>query len=227
MPKSQPRGKFSRCWCHPSDAVCTWKLQVDDHADWFGADAVEAVEAAAEVRCVKRRYNEFLKLEAELRTQMPDLPEMPPRSLVVRRLNPSFLETRQHRLAELLNAALAADPTLPALRTFLGLDNNASSPCAQCNSTSEQSNESDSDLNVTLDQSTESDSAALTSEQSNESGSDSNVTLEQLTQSDSAGFEMLSLPTSFECPLCGGSFEEKNMRDRHMQFAHGWEVELL
>lgn len=72
---------------------------------------------------VQRRYNEFLELEKQLRPQFPELPQMPPRSLIIRRLQPQFLHDRQKSLGDLLAAAVAADPSLSdrALRVFLGL----------------------------------------------------------------------------------------------------------
>lgn len=82
------------------------------------------VEGQGTQHAVKRRYREFLELEAALRPEFPNLPSMPPRSLVLSRLDPSFLEAREKHLGELLGAAVAADPTIsvPALRDFLGLE---------------------------------------------------------------------------------------------------------
>jgi hypothetical protein len=95
---------------------------------------------------VQRRYTEFLELEAALRSAFPDLPSMPPRSYVVRRLNPGFLDAREKDLGELLDAAVAADPMIsaPALRAFLGLEQGCSDignceECEQCQSAEELS----------------------------------------------------------------------------------------
>lgn len=82
------------------------------------------VEGQGAQYAVRRRYREFLELEASLRPEFPDLPPMPPRSLVLKSLDPGFLEAREIALGELLDAAVAADPTIsvPALREFLGLE---------------------------------------------------------------------------------------------------------
>jgi len=94
----------------------TFEIQVTEHGSSFA---------------VQRRYKEFLKLEAALRAQFPDLPSMPPRSFVIRRLDPSFLDARERNLSELLEAALLADPTIsvPAFRTFLGLEKSMDNAC--------------------------------------------------------------------------------------------------
>lgn len=87
---------------------------------------------------VRRRYSDFSKLAAALGNKFQDLPSMPPKSFVVMRLNPSFLDTRQQCLAELLDAAVAADPTIaaPALRSFLGLENDEWTDCSVLDSAS-------------------------------------------------------------------------------------------
>jgi hypothetical protein len=88
---------------------------------------------------VERRYNEFVQLEEQLRPQLPHLPPMPPKSLVIRRLNPNFLDARQKLLGELLDAALEVDPMIliPALRVFLGLDKDMSDAWTECSTDSE------------------------------------------------------------------------------------------
>lgn len=166
---------------------------------------------------VKRRYNEFLELEAKLRPQLPDLPSMPPRSFVVRRLNPSFLIDRQKELDEFLDAIVAEDTTIcgSALRDFLGLDKNMSyaSGWTDCSNPDLEQLE----LPVPSYDGLEKIMAdEWYSDQETSAGSSNPST---------------SIPTIniFECaePGCLQCFEEERGLHCHMKFCHKWEDDQI
>jgi len=169
---------------------------------------------------VQRRYKEFLELEGALRPQFPDLPVMPPRSYVVRRINPNFLDARQKHLAELLDAALAADPTIsvPALRAFLGLDKDSSDTWSDCSLDLEQSQEEHrlwEGTSVTL-----CELASILYFFGQEQLQAKWDSLEKVNNNESVES---SPSVCLECPLCLQCFEQQHALNCHMKFAHDWE----
>lgn len=72
---------------------------------------------------VLRRYSCFLALHCSLRPLLPELPPMPRKSQLHKRLSHAFMEDRERALGELLCAimSLRADASDCALRHFLGL----------------------------------------------------------------------------------------------------------
>lgn len=157
---------------------------------------------------VKKRYNDFFDLAEQLRPHLPDLPTMPPRSFVVRRLNPRFLEARQKQLSDLLEAAIALDPTIsaPALKSFLGLDKGLSDEWTDCSTDLEQSATSDDSLVFNIDN--DKNSSDTWTDSDLEHSADSSAT------------------SVFECAHCFESsqtFADRRSLICHMKFVHGWE----
>jgi hypothetical protein len=75
---------------------------------------------------IKRRYSEFAELDKQLRPKMNLPSELPPKDPLTKIYtsvmnDPSFMNQREHSLGRLLEAMIAADPTLrsPELRKFL------------------------------------------------------------------------------------------------------------
>lgn len=100
-------------------AVDGWSVQSDGVA-LFSV----RISGAGPGRTVLRRYREFRSLDREMRKGRHCLPELPPRSLLRKRLQPGFMEARRRGLTNFLAAAVATDPfclRTPALRRFLGL----------------------------------------------------------------------------------------------------------
>lgn len=157
---------------------------------------------------VKRRYNDFLELEVQLRPQLPDLPSMPPRSFVVRRLNPSFLVDRQKELDDFLDAAVKEDPSFsaPALREFVGLDKNMSYAAAW------------TDCSADLEQSGPSISPPSCFDKINEIMTNTWYSdAETTAPSSRSGSVSINL---FECTECLQSFEEERALYCHMVAYH-------
>lgn len=197
---------------------------------------------------VKRRYKEFLELEATLRPQFPGLPSMPPKGFAVRRLSPGFLDSRQRRLDDLLDAALAMDPVVsnPAFRVFLGLAKNtpqASPVTASSSPISGEGGESSdrsgteldmsgatycSDCSADMEASTDcSHSVSVDLEHMAESWTDCSADMERLAESSSADMEewaasAASIP--IECALCNYTCNSQREICSHMQFIHYWLV---
>lgn len=73
---------------------------------------------------VYRRYSAFLELHRGLRSSLPNLPRMPPKSIFRKTFLPAFMEEREKVLNKLLRYIMCADPTAshPALQVFLGLE---------------------------------------------------------------------------------------------------------
>jgi len=192
---------------------------------------------------VQRRYNDFLELEEQLRHNefwdVSGLPSMPPRSFVVRRLNPSFLDARQKHLGELLEAALARDPkfSTPALRVFLGLDKNVAYASTDCSTDLGDSSDSlifhgleplmsdtctDSDLeNLDLRLDTHMSDTDL----ENSAWRMLDRLENEWTDSDLENSADSSATSILECvhPGCMQCFAEKRSFVCHMKFVHGWE----
>eukprot|EP00927_Polykrikos_kofoidii_P085734 TRINITY_DN9401_c0_g1_i2.p1 TRINITY_DN9401_c0_g1~~TRINITY_DN9401_c0_g1_i2.p1 ORF type:complete len:338 (+),score=33.23 TRINITY_DN9401_c0_g1_i2:37-1014(+) len=77
-------------------------------------------------RVVLKRYRQFEELDHMLRRKLPpgSLPNLPPKSLIIRRsFSKSFMQKREQALGDYIKAAVAADPLLvePALRQFVGI----------------------------------------------------------------------------------------------------------
>lgn len=85
---------------------------------------VERTSSSLSRYFVSRRYSAFLKLHRALRSSLPNLPQMPPKSIFRKRFWPAFMEEREKCLSELLGYIMRADPTAshPALQVFLGLE---------------------------------------------------------------------------------------------------------
>lgn len=74
-----------------------------------------------EAKTVRRRYSEFARLHALMKTRFNDLPDMPPKSRFRRRASGKFLDNRQEALDNFLGVALALDPAIsdPDFQLFL------------------------------------------------------------------------------------------------------------
>jgi len=80
---------------------------------------------------VRRRYREFLSLDEALRSAYPDLPRLPPKSMLRIRAFASFSDRREEALQSYLRWAVWRDELAhPSLATFLSVSPQLQEPCA-------------------------------------------------------------------------------------------------
>jgi len=70
---------------------------------------IEITDAVANRHVVHWCYSSFVDLAKALHVRCPELPELPPKSVLRKRLSSSFRSERQTALAAFLNSALASE----------------------------------------------------------------------------------------------------------------------